>query len=815
MGDQAEPDPRRWLSDASHDFRYAFRSLRREGGFTVFAVLIVGLGIGASATIFSVVNALLLRPLPFDDPSRLVWVANGGPDGNLSGTTTQVFYLQEARTRNNSFSDMAGYFAFYGTGDARITGDGQPERVSSVPVTQNFFPLLGVKPLIGRQFNDEECRWNGPRAVLMSYHLWQRRFNADPNITSRKLTIDDKPVTIAGVLPESFDFANVFAPGGRFDLFEPFPLSPETNRWGNTLSIIGRLKPGATVQSAQSEFAALAPTLSQMHPEWNNFIPRLTLLEQHVSGRLRPALFVLATAVAVVMLIVCANLSNLQLARMSARQKEMAVRAALGAGRARLIRQVLTESIVLSCCGALLGIGLAVAGTRLLTQLEGISIPMLRTAGVDQTALGFTLLIAVATGILFGIMPALQVPAVAMHNVLKEGARGTSDGRRHAWMRGSLVVSEIAFACVLLVGAGLLIRSFLRVLEVDLGFHPERAAAVRIDPSSEYKTQDQFNRYFDEALRLVKNVPGIEAAGLTDVLPLGRNRTWGAGAKGQIYPKGQYPTAFVRIVTDGYFAAMGIPIRSGRDFTQQDRPDTKKVIIINEALASRLWPGENPIGKVMAQEDREVIGVVGNVRHIALEKDSGNEMYIPMRQSNDHPTVDLVVRTRLPPAQLASAVRNAIRPIEPNLPANEFRTLTQLVDKAVSSRRFIVTLLAGFAGFALILASLGIYAVVSYSVQQRRQEIGIRMALGASPWELQWRILYQTLGLAAIGMSIGTAGAIAVSRTMSGLLYGVTASDPVSFGLMLTMLPVVAALAGYVPARRAARTDPMVTLRAD
>jgi predicted permease len=821
MGENREPvlpdapAPGRWLSETAHDFRFAFRTLRREGGFTAFAVLIVGLGIGASATIFSVVNALLLRPLPFDDPSRLVWIANGGPDGNLSGTTTQVFYLQESRTRNKSFSDMAGYFAFYGTGDAKLTGDGEPERVSSVPVTQNFFPLLGVKPLIGRHFNDEECRWNGPKAVLMSYSLWQRRFNADPDVTSRKLIIDDKPVTIAGVLPESFDFANVFAPGARFDLFEPFPLSPETNRWGNTLSIVGRLKPGATVESAQAEFAILAGTLSRMHPEWNNFVPRLTMLEQHVSGRLRPALLVLAAAVGAVMLIVCANLSNLQLARMSARQKEMAIRAALGARRGRLIRQVLTESVALSCCGALLGIGLAVAGTRLLTSLEGISIPMLRTAGVDQTALGFALVIAVATGILFGIMPALQVPAVAMHGALKEGARGTSDGRRHAWIRGSLVVSEIAFACVLLVGAGLLIRSFLRVLDVDLGFHPEHAAAVRIDPSSQYRTQEQFNRYFDEALRLVRDVPGIEAAGLTDVLPLGRNRTWGAGAKGQIYPPGQFPTAFVRIVTDGYFGTMGIPIRSGRDFTHQDRPDTKKVIIVNEALAARLWPGENPIGKVMAQQDREVVGVVGNVRHIALEKDSGNEMYIPMRQSNDHPTIDLVVRTKLHPVQLAGAIRSAIRPIEPNLPANEFRTLTQLVDKAVSPRRFVVMLLAGFAGFALILASLGIYAVISYSVQQRRQEIGIRMALGATAWHLQWRILCQTLGLAAIGMSIGAAAALAVARAMSGLLYGVTAGDPVSFALMLIVLATVAALAGYVPALRASRTDPMVTLRAD
>ena len=808
------PAPGRWISDAAHDVRYAFRTLRREGAFTAFAVLIVGLGIGACATVFSVVNAVLLRPLPFDDSSRLVWVANGGPDGNLSGTTTQVFYLQESRTRNQSFSDMAGYFAFYGAGDAKITGEGEPERVSSVPVTQNFFPLLGVKPIIGRHFSDEEARWNGPRAVLMSYNLWQRRFHGDPNITSRKLIINDSPVTIAGVLPASFDFANVFAPGARFDLFEPFPLSAETNRWGNTLSIIGRLNAGATVQSAQSEFTGLGARLSQMHPEWNNFIPRLTTLEQHVSGRLRPALFMLAAAVAVVMLIVCANLSNLQLARMSARQKEMAVRAALGAGRGRLIRQALTESIVLSCCGALVGIGLAIAGTRVLTQLQNISIPMLRTAGVDWTALGFTLLTAVLTGVLFGVMPAMQVPAEAMHDVLKEGARGSSDGRRHAWIRASLVVTEIAFACVLLVGAGLLIRSLLRVLDVNLGFAPERAAAVRIDPSSQVKSQEQFNRYFDEALRLVREVPGIEAAGLTDVLPLGRNRTWGAGAKGHTYPKGQYPTAFVRIVTDGYFAAMGIPLRSGRDFTHQDRPETKKVIIVNEALARRLWPGENPIGKVMAQQDREVVGVVGDVRHIALEKDSGNEMYIPMRQSNDHPTIDLVVRTKLPPAQLATAVRNAVRSVEPNLPANEFRTLTELVDKAVSSRRFVVMLLTGFAGFAVILASLGIYAVISYSVQQRRKEIGIRMALGASAWDLQGGVLYQTLALAAMGILIGTAAAVALARTMTGLLYGVTAADPVSFGLMLVVLSLVAALAGYLPARRASRIDPMVTLRA-
>jgi predicted permease len=803
-----------WLNDAWHDILYAFRTLRREAGFTTFAVLIVGLGIGASSTIFSVVNALLLRPLPFDDPGRLVWIANGGKDGDLSGQTTQVGYFLEVRAHNRSFADLAAYFAFYGVGDSKLTGDGEPERVSEVPVSQNFFPLLGVKPHLGRLFTDEECRWNGPKAVLLSYGLWKRRFASDPNIVGRKLTINDAPVTVAGVLPESFDFASVFAPGAHIDLYSPFPLTPETNRWGNTLSIVGRLKPGMTVPSAQAEFDVIAGPISRQHPEWNGFRPKLSPFEQHVSGRLRPALFVLACAVGVVMLIVCANLSNLQLARTATRQKEMAIRAALGARRHRLIRQMLTESVVLSSCGAALGLILAVTGTRVLTHLEGVSIPLLGSVGVDGSALGFTLLVAVLTGLLFGLMPALQVPSISMHDVLKDSARGGSEGKRHAWVRSALVVSEIAFACVLLVGAGLLIRSFLRVLDVNLGFRPERAVALRIDPSSQYSTQVQRNSYFDEALRRVKSAGGIEAAGLTDVLPLGRNRTWGAGAKGQVYERGQYPGAFVRIVSDGYLAAMGIPVRAGRDFTERDTPSAKPVIIINETLARRLWPGQNPIGQIMLRNpEREVVGVAGDVRHIALEQGSGSEMYLPIRQTNDYSSVDLVVRTSLPPADLASVVRGVLKPIEPNLPSNEFRTLQQLVDKAVSPRRFVVLLLAGFAGFALILASLGIYAVISYSVQRRTQEIGIRMALGASARDLQSRIITETLVLAAIGMLIGTAASWILARTMSGLLYGVPATDPVTFGGMLVVLTVVAMIAGYLPARRASRIDPMLALR--
>jgi predicted permease len=806
----------RWISDAWQDLQYTFRTLRRDAGFTTFAILIVGLGIGASSTIFSVVNALLIRPLPFENPGSLVWVANSAKEGDLSGQTVQVGHLLDLRERNQSFSDLAAYFAFYGVGDSKLTGDGEPERLSQVPVSQNFFPLLGVQPQLGRLFTAEECKWNGPKAVLLSHGLWTRRFASDPNIAGRKLTIDEAPVTVVGVLPESFDFAAVFAPGSRIDLYAPFPLSAETNRWGNTLAIVGRLKPGVAVGSAQAELSVLGDQITREHPERNDLRPRLGLLEQHVSGRLRPALFVLACAVGVVMLIACANLSNLQLARTATRQKEMAIRTALGAGRRRLIRQMLTESVVLSCCGAALGLILAVTGTRALAHLDGVSIPLLGNVRIDASALGFTLLIAVLTGLIFGLMPALQVPSVSVHDALKDTLRGGSEGKRHTWIRGALVVSEIAFACVLLVGAGLLIRSFLRVLDVNLGFQPERAAALRIDPSSQYSTQAQRNAYFDEALRRVRAITGIEAAGLTDVLPLGRNRSWGVGAKGQVYARDQYPSAFVRIVSDGYLKAMGIPLRAGRDFTEQDNASSKGVIIINETLARTLWPGQNPIGQLMTfRPEREVVGVVGDVRHIALEQGSGSEMYLPIRQGSDYASVDLVVRSTLPPSGLAATVRAALKPIEPNLPSNEFRTLQQLVDKAVSPRRFVVLLLAGFAGFALILASLGIYGVISYSVNQRTQEIGIRMALGASARDLQSRIILQTLGLAAIGMLLGAVVSWILARTISGLLYGVTSTDPVTFGGMVVVLTGVAAVAGYLPARRASRIDPMLALRAN
>jgi predicted permease len=803
----------RWMSDLAQDLRQAFRGMRRDAGFTTFVVLIAGLGIGASSTIFSVVNALLLRPLPFRDAGRLVWIVN-------DGWSIQVDNYRDLEARNKSFIDLAG-FAGVHAGGSSLTGAGEPERLTNSPVTCNFFTLLGVQPTIGRSFTAEECqqKFSNPPAALLSYGFWQRRFASDRAVVGRTLTLNNKSVMVVGVLPASFDFASIFEPGSPVDVFIPWPLTAETNRYGNTLKAIGRLRPGATVQSAQAEFTPLAKQLESEHPtpERNPVKPRLTPLNRHVSGRVSPALMVLSCAVGVVMLIVCANLSNLQLARLGARQKEMAMRAALGAGRLRLLRQMLTESVALSCCGAALGLILAVVGTRAIAHLDAFNIPLLASVRLDADALGFTLLAAVLTGILFGLLPALQVRAFAVGEALKGGSRGSSGGHRNGWVRNGLVVSEIAFACTLLVGAGLLMRSFVRVLDLNLGFEPERAATMRVDPSFRFSGSTQRNSYMDEVLQRTRSLPGMRAVGLTDVLPFAGDRSWQVSGKGQIYRKGQYPPEpFVRVVSEGYFESLGIRLQAGRRFTERDRESSEPVVIVNETLARTLWPGQEAVGQIITQDGgRRVVGVVADVRHEALEKVGGAEMYLPMRQTGDYGSMNLVVRTALPPNVLASSVRAALRPIDPNLPVSEFRTLQDLVDKAVSPRRFLVLLLAGFAGFALLLASLGIYAVISYSVNQRTQEIGIRMALGASATSLQGRILLRTMGLAALGLALGMAASRALTGALESLLFGVTPGDPVTFVAIGALLIAVAAGAGYIPARRASRIDPMVALRSN
>lgn len=810
---------RRGLDAVAGDVRYACRTLRRDAGLTTFAILIVGLGVGASSTVFNVFNALLLRPLPFDDPGRLVWIANGTSE-NLSEQTVQVMNLQDLQDQSESFSGLAGFSPFYGIGDIRLTGSGTPERVTGVPVTQSFFPLLGVRPHLGRLFSPDESRWGVPRPVVLDHAFWKNRFAGDAAIVGRSITLDGAPATVVGVLPAAIDFAGIFQPGGRADLFYPYPLSAETNRRGNTLAVIGRLRPDVDITSAQVEATLIGERIKSGRVSeklWRNELrPRLIPLRERVSGRFRHALLALAGAVGFLMLLVCANLSNLLLARASTRQHEIALRTALGASRARLISQTLIESLALASSGAAVGVALSAAGTRLLARLESTAIPLLHAVRVDGVALGFAAVLAALTGILFGVWPAIRVSRLGPRDVLQTHGRGAA-GAPRGWAQRSIVATEIAVVCVLLTGAGLLIRSLVHVLDVNLGFDSADVVAVRVDPRRATTTHVTRNAYFDDVLRSVDILPGVRSVGLTDALPLGDNfgwRRWSASPVGRPRPL-EDDEPLVRMIDEGYLAAMRIPLVAGRSFTPADTHTSEPVVVVNETLARTFWPGEAPLGRLLrtAGQERRVVGVVAGVRYFAPERAPEAEMYMPLRQTGDYAAVDLVVRSVLPPGSVVPAVRAALARVDPDLPTTEFRTLGDLVDRSLFARRFLVRLIAGFAAFGLVVAALGLYAVISYSVTQRRHEIGIRMALGASPAELQRSVLTHTGRLVFAGLLVGIAGSWIAARSIRGLLFGVEATDPVTYAAVLAVLVAVALLAGYVPARRASRVDPLVVLR--
>ncbi len=704
------------------DLRHAVRSLRRDAALTTFAILIIGVGVGASTIVFSVVTALWLRPLPFDDPERLVWVSNG-PSENLSRQSVQVGHVVDLREQSQSLAGLAGFSAFYGVGDIRLTGTGEPERVTGVPVTEGFFPLLGVRAWLGRNFTAEECLWGAPRTAILSYTFWQRRLGAKPDVIGASITLDGKPTTIVGVLPPSFDFAGTFSPGRPADLFLPYPLSPENNRRGNTVAVIGRLKPGVDLTTAAVETTTAVDRFSKTAPDVepgrrrNAFRPILSPLQDRISGRFHTTLAVLVAAVGFLMLLVSANISSLLLARASARHKEMAVRIALGAGRWRLVRQMLVEGVALSCGGAALGLVLAFAGTSLIANLDGASIPLLQDVRVDGWAMVFIASVAVITGVGFGVLPALQASGSAPQDALKDTSRGVTGGS--GWMRRAIVVTEIVLVCVLLTGAGLLTRSLGRVLDVDPGFTSENVISLRVDPSRlEQPARETRNAYFDTVLQHVRSVPGVEAVGLTDALPLGDNfgwRGWTVSPRDRETDPAAHQNALTRMIDDQYFSAMRIAMKAGRGFTSDDHAASERVIVINEALARALWPDADPLGRVLRTSGRDyrVVGVVNDVRYFALERETGQEMYMLLTQTGDYQTVDLVVRSAVPPANLIPGIRAALKRADPGLPAAEFRTMEQLVDRSVFTRRIIVQLLAGFAGFGLILASLGLYAVIS------------------------------------------------------------------------------------------------------
>lgn len=793
------------------DLRFAVRMLLKHKGFTFVAILTLALGIGATTSVFSVANTLIFRALPFKDAERLVWIANTGADGR-SGETTRVGNYISWREQNQSFDDMAAYFAFSDYGSYNLTGNGEPERLSVYYVTQNFLPFLGIQPMLGRNFDEAESQLNGSKAVLLNYAFWQRRFAGDPNLVGQTITLNEEATTVIGVLPPSFDFASIFTPGTHVDVIGAFPVAQPLDRMGNTLAIIGRLKPGTNITQAQTEFDALNAQLMKATPGRGTFGARMTNLQQKISGSSQKGLFILLAAVGCVLLIACANLSNLMLVRAGTRRREIAVRLALGATRARLIRQLLTESILLAIGGAAVGLLLAILATKSIAFSNAFNLPLLQTVKVDSAALLFTFIVAVGTGLLFGVMPAFQATGIDLQADLQDATRGSSAGKQRARWRNTLVVAEIALACILLSGAGLLVRSFLHVLETDPGFRAQQIATWRIEPGRKYKTDQDVVAFYTMLTERVAAIQGITSVGLTDTLPLGRNRSWGVSAKGQ--QETQDVDVFPRMVDPGYLSTIGIPLRAGRDFTKFDTDKTEQVMILSESLADRLFPGENPVGRLTETGDRtyRVIGVVGTVRHSSLEEAGSPEMYFPLAQATER-SVDMVVRTTLPPESLAKDMRSTLYSLDDSLSVSELRTMEQIVAQSVSPRRFVTLLLGGFAVLALILAAIGIYGVISFSVAQRTPEIGIRLALGAQTADILKMVLGQGAQLIVSGVIIGLLAAFLATRAMQSLLFGVQAADPLTFLIIPLVLGLVALLACWLPAQRATKVNVLTALR--
>jgi predicted permease len=762
-------------------------------------------------------SPLLIQPLPFRDADRLVWIQGGTGEGGLSTETSRAFDLRDWKEQARSFDAMSGYFAFFEYGSYNLIGAGEPERLVGVGVVGDFLDLLGVQPQLGRNFNREEILWNGPPAVILTHDFWERRFAADPAIVGGTIDLDGRPTRVVGVLPRSFDFASTFTPASHIDFLLPFPVSSETNRWGNTLAIVGRLRPGVTVREAQTELRLVNTRLAREDPSRGTRNPSVEPLRQHISGHFRTALLLLAGGAVLVLLVACANLSSLLLARGRARAQEMAVRSALGAGRGRLVAQLLVEAAALALCGGVLGVLLAVVVTRWVSSSSALAIPMVARVGVDARVAAFSVAVTLLTGIVVGIAPALQAARGGEAVTLRDGGRGASTGRRRTTVRELLVVFELAIAFILLIGGGLLLRSFIRVLEVDLGFQPDGAVAWQLHPTRDFANDSARLAFFDDVARRVAALPGVKGVGLTDTPPLGRNRSWDVAADGVAYEPGQRPTAFPRLVDSPYLQVMRIPLVEGRYFTADDDAESTPVIILNETAARTLFPGGGAVGHAVRPGSQPilVVGVVKDVRHQSLEKGAGLEMYLPYTQVTDFGTLVMVVRSSLPAASLSRSVASVLHAVDPGMPADDFEPLDAVVDRALSPRRFILAVLGTFAATALLLASLGIYAVLSYTVSQRSREIGIRMALGESAGSVQRRVVGRTLVLAAVGVAGGAAVAFTATRLIGSLLYGVSSTDLMTFGLTAVLLLLTAVLAGYAPARRASRTDPAIALRGD
>ncbi|MGI8745081.1 MAG: ABC transporter permease [Bryobacteraceae bacterium] len=795
------------------DVRFAIRSLLKSPGFTAIALAALVLGIGANTAIFTVVNAVLLRPLPFKDPERLVMVWEHSPRiGKPNVANPQNF--KDWEQRNRSFEKMAAYI----DAAANITGEGRPEEVYAAYVTRQFFPILDVQPMLGRNFLAEEDRTESGQVALLSYGLWQRRYGADPHIAGKKIQLQSQPTTIAGVMPPGFRF-----PAMKAELWILNPINGAAKRHGRFLSVIGRLKPGISLPQARSEMQSIAAQLAIEYPEFDRkWGADVVSMREQFAGNLRTPLLVLLGAVVLVLLIACANVANLLLMRSSGRQREIALRASLGATRGRLIQQMLIESGLLGLIGGAMGLLLAVwAKTGLLAMLpESMSVAKVNSVAIDDTVLAFCVAVSLITGILFGLVPALRASRPDLGAALKEGGRGSSGSLSRNRLRAALVAGEMALALMLLIGAGLLIKSLVRLENLSPGFQPERILTMRVNLTSLRGSKPERRAAaWQEVIDRVKQVPGVNSAASIAYPPLGPVLpATGFWVAGKPVPKpGDQPVTGVSVVTPGYFGTMSIPLIKGRMLTDRDRSNTPLVTVIGQALAKQFFPGADPIGqKLFVQWGREtpyqIVGVVGDVRHTGLEKDPMPTVYFADAQEPNGGGT-LVIRTATEPMRLAHAIEAQIHSYDREQPIADVVPMDVFLSKAVARPRFQSVLLGVFAALALLLAAIGIFGVMSYSVAQRTSEIGIRVALGAQRSEILKLVVGQGAVLALIGIAAGLAGAFALTRVLQSLLFEVSPTDPVVFAGVPLLLGAVALLATYLPARRASKVDPIVALR--
>ena len=803
-----------------NDLRFAFRQLRKSPGFTIIALLTLSLGIGANTAIFSVVDAVLLRPLPFPQPNELVavWETNpqaAQPSQSRNEVAAGDFF--DWRARSTSFDGLS---ALYYT-SLNLTGTSEPERISSAYVTSDLFQTFGVQPALGRAFAKEEANLGGARVAIISHGLWQRRFGSDASIIGKNVLLSGNPTTVIGVMAR--DFQLQFPTNMQVDIWIPLHLDAarSANRQSHYLYVVGRLKNGVSLREAQTSLSGIAAQLQTRYPETNaGWGAKILSLHEQIVGNVQRYLYVLFAAVGIVLLIACANVANLLLVRAVARQREVSVRIALGASRTRLIRQFLGESIVLSLLGGSLGLILARWSLDVLVALSPPEIPDLQHVGLHAPVLLWTFLICVATGVLMGLAPAWQATRPDINETLKEsGGRGVQ-GARHRSLH-LFVMGEVALALVLLIGAGLMLRTVARLQQVNPGFNPKNVLTMALSlPRQKYQTGAEMNRFFEQLLARVKTLPGIEAAGGIDPLPFSNsNGTTGFVVEGGAQLAGaDRPEVEQRTVIGDYFAAMRIPVLKGRVFTEQDRADTLRSVVVNETFARRYWPNSNAVGKRLGFDDGpkqnwwQIIGVIGDVKHQRLDAETNPEVYFAEAQSPGS-YISLVVRTSASPALMTAAVRQQVEALDPDQPVFEIMTMEQRIAAALSQSRFVMLLLSIFAGLAALLAALGIYGVMVYVVAQRTREIGIRMALGAQRVDMLGMVLRQSLSVVVIGLGIGLAAAFAATRLLASLLYGVGANDLFTYASVLFLLGATAFFASYIPARRAMKVDPMVALR--